>query len=67
MFWNGYHVHSSLVASRKVHDDMLTFSARNGVKPALQEYKNTGGDVFQKIFSDLDSNKVRYRAVVSFE
>ena len=67
MFWNGYHVHSSLVASRHVHADMLAFSARNGIKPVVQTYPvGADGKVFEKAFAEMHANKVRYRAVVEF-
>jgi len=64
-FWNMYHLHSSLVASKSEHDDMLEFAARHGVKPAVQLYKLEGPETITKIFKDLQENKVRYRAVVT--
>lgn len=64
MFWNEYRVVSSLVASRHTHDEMLQFSAANNIKPLIQVFKNEGTPTLRKIFEDLDSNKVRYRAVL---
>jgi len=66
MFWEGYHVRSSLVASKAQHDDMLDFAARNKVKPAVQVHKFKGPETIQEVFDGLDSNKVRYRAVLEF-
>ena len=66
MFWQVYHVHSTLVASRADHDEMLQFSARNGIKPMLQVYKHEGTETVTDIFSKLFENKVRYRAVLEF-
>lgn len=64
IFWNSYHVHSSLVASRQVHGEMLEFSALHGIKPVVQIVKNDGPEAIQRIFQDLDENRVRYRAVL---
>ena len=66
MLFNGYNVHSSLVASRKSHDDMLRFAALHGIKPMVEEFKmNEEGWV--KALERLHSGKVRYRAVLSVE
>lgn len=66
MFFEVYHVHSSMVASRAVHDEMLEFSARNNIKPILQVYKHKGADTIKEIFDQLHENKVRYRAVLEY-
>lgn len=66
MFFQGFHVHSSLVASRGVHDEMLEFSARHGIKPLVQVVKHEGAETINKLFKDLEENKVRYRAVLEF-
>jgi D-arabinose 1-dehydrogenase-like Zn-dependent alcohol dehydrogenase len=65
-FFNVYHVHSSLVASRAVHDEMLEFSARNNIKPILQVFKHKGVDTINEIFDSINKNKVRYRAVLEY-
>lgn len=64
MFWHSYQVHSSLVASRAEHDEMLAFAARNGVEPLVQVFKHNGEDSVKEIFGKLFQNKVRYRAVL---
>ncbi len=66
MFFNGYNVHSSLVASRKSHDDMLRFAALHGVRPAVEEFK-MDEEGWAKALERLQSGKVRYRAVLSAE
>ncbi|KAJ9154901.1 GroES-like protein [Pleurostoma richardsiae] len=66
MFWDMFHVHSSLVASRQVHDDMLEFAALHGVKPVLEVYKHEGPETITEIFERLKAGKVRYRAVLEF-
>jgi D-arabinose 1-dehydrogenase-like Zn-dependent alcohol dehydrogenase len=67
MFWDVYHVHSSLVASRARHADMLEFAARHGVKPTIELSKHTGADSITKAIERLESGKVRYRVVLAFE
>lgn len=64
MFWDVMHVHSNLVASKAVHDDMLEFAARHDIKPVTQVYKLEGAETIDSIFQDLTNNKVRYRAVL---
>jgi D-arabinose 1-dehydrogenase-like Zn-dependent alcohol dehydrogenase len=66
MFWQVYHVHSGLVASRADHDEMLDFCAKNGVKPLVQVHKFQGPDTVSDIFKRLFANSVRYRAVIEF-
>jgi len=66
LFWDGYHVHSSLVASKAQHDDMLEFAARHNIEPTTEVFKFEGSETIEGIFSKLDSGKVRYRAVLEF-
>ncbi|KAF3923567.1 hypothetical protein ABW20_dc0107775 [Dactylellina cionopaga] len=66
LFWNGYTVDHSLVASRADHDDMLNFAAQQGIKPAVQIYKHNGVESIEKAFEDIHNNKVRYRAVLEY-
>ena len=64
MFWHEYHIHSSLVANRAQHRDMLAFSARHGIKPAVELYKKEGPKTLETIFDNMEKGKVRYRAVL---
>jgi hypothetical protein len=64
VFFQVYHVHASLVASRDDHDEMLEFSARNGIKPLVQVFKLKGGETVSEVFGSIFQNKVRYRAVL---
>lgn len=66
LFFEVYHIHSSLVASKAQHDDMLDFAARHSIKPAIQVYKFDGPETVEAIFENLKNNKVRYRAVLEF-
>jgi D-arabinose 1-dehydrogenase-like Zn-dependent alcohol dehydrogenase len=63
-FWDCYEFHGSLVASRAVHDEMLEFSARHGIKPKLELYEHKGAETITQIIERLEANKVRYRAVL---
>ncbi|RGP69155.1 hypothetical protein FSPOR_4870 [Fusarium sporotrichioides] len=64
MFFQGYHVFSSLVGSRNVHDEMLEFSARHGIKPMVQIFKHEGAETIKEVFELMKLNKMRYRAVL---
>jgi D-arabinose 1-dehydrogenase-like Zn-dependent alcohol dehydrogenase len=64
MFFQGYHVFSSLVGSRSIHDEMLEFSGRHGVKPMIQLFKHEGDSTIKEVFELLEQNKMRYRAVL---
>lgn len=64
MFFQGYHVFSSLVGSRNVHDEMLEFSARHGIKPMVQIFKHKGAETIREVFELVQMNKMRYRAVL---
>ncbi len=66
LFWELYHVRSSLVASKAQHRDMLDFVVRNHIKPVVQVYKNEGPATIEQIFDNLEKGKVRYRAVLAF-
>lgn len=67
LFWDLYHVHSSLVASRARHAEMLQFAAVHDVKPTVEVSKHTGADSIEKAIERLESGKVRYRSVLAFE
>jgi D-arabinose 1-dehydrogenase-like Zn-dependent alcohol dehydrogenase len=64
MFFQGYHVFSSLVGSRNIHDEMLEFSGRHGVKPMVQIFKHEGASTIKEVFELVEQNKMRYRAVL---
>jgi len=64
MFFDVYHIRSSLVASRAQHRDMLDFAARNGIKPTVELYQKEGPETVEQIFDNLEKGKVRYRAVL---
>ncbi|KIL87285.1 formaldehyde dehydrogenase [Fusarium avenaceum] len=64
MFFQGYHVFSSLVGSRNIHDEMLEFSGRHDIKPMVQVFKHEGASTIQEIFGLVEQNKMRYRAVL---
>ncbi|CZR45155.1 uncharacterized protein FPRO_15670 [Fusarium proliferatum ET1] len=64
MFFQGYHVFSSLVGSRNIHDEMLEFSGRHGVKPMVQLFKHEGESTIKEVFELVEQNKMRYRAVL---
>ncbi|KAI1044248.1 hypothetical protein LB505_008648 [Fusarium chuoi] len=64
MFFQGYHVFSSLVGSRNIHDEMLEFSGRHGVKPMVQLFKHEGASTIKEVFELVEQNKMRYRAVL---
>jgi D-arabinose 1-dehydrogenase-like Zn-dependent alcohol dehydrogenase len=67
MFWDVYHVHSSLVASRARHEEMLQFAAVHNVEPMVEISKHTGADSITKAIERLELGKVRYRLVLAFE
>jgi D-arabinose 1-dehydrogenase-like Zn-dependent alcohol dehydrogenase len=66
LFWDGYQVQSTLVASKAQHNDMLEFSARHGIKPTIQVRKFEGSATIEDVFGELARGKVRYRAVLEF-
>ena len=63
MFFDGYNIHSNLVASRHVQDAMLTFAAKHGIKPVTEtfEFSEKG---FQEALGRLNAGKLRYRGVL---
>jgi D-arabinose 1-dehydrogenase-like Zn-dependent alcohol dehydrogenase len=63
-FWNCYNLHSSLVASRAVHEDMLKFAARHDIHPKVELYDHDGAETITSIIEKLEANKMRYRAVL---
>jgi D-arabinose 1-dehydrogenase-like Zn-dependent alcohol dehydrogenase len=64
MFFDGYNVHSSLVASRARHDDMLEFAAHNHVKPAIEEFELSEKGM-EEALKKLSAGHMRYRGVLA--
>ncbi|ORY05055.1 chaperonin 10-like protein [Clohesyomyces aquaticus] len=63
LFFDGYNVRSSLVASRAKHNEMLEFAAFHGVKPWIEEFELSEKGIEDAI-GKLRSNKLRYRGVL---
>ena len=60
MFFEGYNIHSSLVSSRALQDEMLTFAGKHDIKPVIEtfEFSEKG---FAEALEKLASGKLRYR------
>jgi D-arabinose 1-dehydrogenase-like Zn-dependent alcohol dehydrogenase len=63
MFFDGYNIRSSLVASRAMHDEMLQFAATHNVKPWVEEFELSETGVTDLV-TKLNANKIRYRGVL---
>jgi D-arabinose 1-dehydrogenase-like Zn-dependent alcohol dehydrogenase len=63
MFFDGYNIRSSLVASRAKHDEMLQFAATHDVKPWVEEFELSEEGIAE-VVGKLESNKIRYRGVL---
>jgi D-arabinose 1-dehydrogenase-like Zn-dependent alcohol dehydrogenase len=63
MFFAGYNIRSSLVASRAKHDEMLQFAATHGVKPWVEEFELSESGIAE-VVDKLRANKIRYRGVL---
>lgn len=63
MFFAGYNIRSSLVASRAKHDEMLQFAATHNVKPWVEKYELSESGIAE-IVDKLNKNQVRYRGVL---
>ena len=63
MFFEGYNVHSSLVASRGKHDEMLEFCASHGIVPVIEKFELNEAGIAEAV-GKLTSNKMRYRGVL---
>jgi D-arabinose 1-dehydrogenase-like Zn-dependent alcohol dehydrogenase len=64
MFFDGYNIRSSLVASRGEHEAMLKFAAAHGIRPATEVFK-LDVDGWDTAMTKLRSGKVRYRVVLA--
>lgn len=63
MFFGGYNIKTSLVASRKIHKDTLRFAATHGIRPTVEEFPMDESG-FATALDRLNTGKVRYRAVL---
>ncbi|KAG9234648.1 putative NADP-dependent alcohol dehydrogenase C 2 [Amylocarpus encephaloides] len=63
IFFNGYNIKPTLVASRQVHDDMLAFAASHDVKPTIETFEFTE-EGFKEAYDKLMSGGMRYRGVL---
>lgn len=63
MLFDGYKVQMSLVATRKVHDDMLEFAAHHSVKPAVETFELSETGV-EAALEKLKAGTMRYRGVL---
>jgi D-arabinose 1-dehydrogenase-like Zn-dependent alcohol dehydrogenase len=63
MFFDGYNIRSSLVASRAKHDEMLQFAATHDVKPWVQTFDLSESGIADAV-GKLTANQIRYRGVL---
>ena len=63
MFFDGFNIHSSLVASRAVQDDMLRFAAHHNVKPVTETFEFSEEGLGQCL-GRMKEGKLRYRGVL---
>lgn len=63
MLLQGYTVRTSLVATRKVHDDMLEFAARHSIRPIVETFELSERGV-EAALDKLKAGKMRYRGVL---
>jgi D-arabinose 1-dehydrogenase-like Zn-dependent alcohol dehydrogenase len=63
MFFEGYNIESSLVASRADHDTMLRFVAHHGITPVVEKFEMSELGIKQAL-ERLESGQMRYRGVL---
>lgn len=63
MLFHGYTVRMSLVATRKVHDDMLEFAARHSIKPIVETFELSERGV-KAALDKIKAGTIRYRGVL---
>jgi D-arabinose 1-dehydrogenase-like Zn-dependent alcohol dehydrogenase len=63
MFFDGYSIRSSLVASRAKHDEMLQFAATHDVKPWVEKFDLSEKGIAE-VVEKMNGNKIRYRGVL---
>lgn len=64
MFFEGYNLHTNLVASRGVHNEMLEFASRHGIVPTIETFK-LSEDGLDQALERLKTGSIRYRAVLA--
>lgn len=60
---SGIRIQGSLVATRAVHRDMLTFAARHGIRPVVETFPMTEEGI-KAAMEKLDKGNVQFRAVL---
>ncbi len=63
MFFDGYNIRSSLVASRAKHDEMLQFAATHDVKPWVEKFELSESGIAEAV-DRMKANKIRYPGVL---
>ncbi|EHK48564.1 hypothetical protein TRIATDRAFT_94020 [Trichoderma atroviride IMI 206040] len=63
MLFNGYTMKMSLVATRKVHRDMLEFAALHSIKPTVETFELSDSGVAAAL-NKLKAGTMRYRGVL---
>jgi D-arabinose 1-dehydrogenase-like Zn-dependent alcohol dehydrogenase len=63
MLFSGYNIHSSLVASRPIHSEMLDFAARHGIRPTVEKFEFSE-EGFAEALRKVNDGSIRYRAVL---
>lgn len=63
LFFEGYNIRSSLVASRAKHGEMLQFAVSHDVKPWIEEFERSEAGIAE-VVEKLNANKLRYRGVL---
>jgi D-arabinose 1-dehydrogenase-like Zn-dependent alcohol dehydrogenase len=63
LFFDGYNLHSSLVASRGRHDDMLDFAVHHHIKPSIEKFEMSENGIAEAL-KKLAAGAVRYRGVL---
>jgi D-arabinose 1-dehydrogenase-like Zn-dependent alcohol dehydrogenase len=66
MLFDGFNVRTSLVASRAMHDEMLQFSVKHGIKTAVETFPLNEKGIATAL-EKLQSNSMRYRGVLVAE
>ncbi|KAL6828108.1 GroES-like protein [Trichoderma camerunense] len=62
-FFNGYNIVTNLVSSRRAHQEMLEFAARNNIHPVIENFPFSNEGIAAGI-EKLTSGKIRYRVVL---
>ncbi|KAK0102619.1 hypothetical protein ONS95_006227 [Cadophora gregata] len=62
-FFETYNFKASLVASRGIHEDMLNFAARTGIRPVIEKFEFSQKG-FEEAMEKMKNGKMRYRGVL---